>query len=85
MNVFLIHVTQIQNVSMVLIHILASARKDLMVMEFHVHLIWMINDDLSKKKTDLGDNMFFWSTMLNNTKSLLLLKHGSLENFSDII
>ena len=56
-----------------------------MVMEFHVHLIWMINDDLSKKKTDLGDNMFFWSTMLNNTKSLLLLKHGSLENFSDII
>ena len=59
MNVFLIHVTQIQNVSMVLIHILASARKDLMVMEFHVHLICMINDDLSKKKTDLGDNMFF--------------------------
>ena len=46
MSVFLIHVTQMQNVKMVLINILASAMKDLMVMEFHVHVICMINDDL---------------------------------------
>ena len=76
-----IHVRQMQNVKMALIHILASARKELMVMEFLVQVIRIINCISERTKLIWPSICFSWNTMLNNNNNVLFfLKHVQLQN-----